>query len=119
MYNPHMKVLQLNKAGAPLKWISPERAVNLYFTDKILWSMSDENVTLRGGTNRITGLRSFMEIHTIIAVRGEINEKQFTYDAGTKLDPNATYWFVIKAVPKHFHDSEHVDSAFKKVVVEE
>jgi len=43
---------------------------------------------------------------------------QLTYDAGTTLDPDATYWFVIKAIPMHFHDSEHVDSAFKKVSVE-
>ena len=42
---------------------------------------------------------------------------KLTYDAGTKLNPNATYWFVIKAIPMHFHDSEHVHSAFKKVFV--
>ncbi len=45
--------------------------------------------------------------------------KKLTYDAGSKLDPNATYWFVIKAVPMHFHDSEHIHASFKKVFVEQ
>ncbi|MFY0601279.1 MAG: glycoside hydrolase family protein [Cyclobacteriaceae bacterium] len=44
--------------------------------------------------------------------------KKLTYEAGKELDPNSTYWFVIKAVPMHFHDSEHVHSGFKKVFVE-
>ncbi|NMH86813.1 glycoside hydrolase family protein [Flavivirga algicola] len=44
--------------------------------------------------------------------------RKLTYNAGSKLDPNATYWFVIKAVPMHFHDSEHVQASFKKVFVE-
>ena len=91
MYNPHMKVLQLNKAGTPIKWISPERAVNLYFTDKIVWSMSDNNVIMRGGTNRMTGMRSILEVHTIIAVKGEINDKQFNYTTGIKLDNTALF----------------------------
>jgi len=43
---------------------------------------------------------------------------KLTYDAGKPLDPNATYWFVIKTVPMHFHDSEHIQSAFKKVFVQ-
>ena len=41
---------------------------------------------------------------------------KLVYDAGKPLNPNNTYWFVIKAVPVHFHDSEHVDAGFKKVV---
>lgn len=39
------------------------------------------------------------------------------YDAGKTLDPNSEYWFAIKAIPFHFHDSEHVQAAFKKVVI--
>ncbi len=44
--------------------------------------------------------------------------KKLTYNSGIPLNPNNTYWFAIKAVQKHFHDSEHFDSAFKKVSVE-
>ena len=47
----------------------------------------------------------------------ESGTKKLTYDAGTQLDRNATYWFVIKAVPMHFHDCEHVHAGFKKVYV--
>lgn len=40
------------------------------------------------------------------------------YNAGKPLDLDSEYWFVIKAIPFHFHDSEHVQAAFKKVYVE-
>lgn len=43
--------------------------------------------------------------------------QKLIYDAGKPLNPNFTYWFVIKAVQMHFHDSEHFDSGFKKVFV--
>lgn len=39
-----------------------------------------------------------------------------TYDAGKPLAPNTAYWVCIKAVPFHFHDSEAVQSTFKRVV---
>lgn len=44
--------------------------------------------------------------------------KKLVYDAGKPLDTEHTYWFVIKAVQMHFHDSEHHDAGFKKVRVE-
>lgn len=44
---------------------------------------------------------------------------KLTYNACEKLVPGADYWFVIKAIPMHFHDSEHIHSGFKKVSVEQ
>lgn len=60
-----------------------------------------------------------LEKHKVLRQRFWKNgTKKMTYDAGTKLDPNATYWFTIKAVPMHFHDSEHIQVSFKKVFIE-
>lgn len=59
-----------------------------------------------------------LEKHKVLQKRFWKNGTQkLVYEAGENLDPNATYWFVIKAVPMHYHDSEHVDSGFKKVFV--
>lgn len=38
-----------------------------------------------------------------------------TYETGKPLAPNSQYWFTIKAVPMHYHDSEAVQSSFMKV----
>ena len=35
-----------------------------------------------------------------------------------ELNPENTYWFVVKAVPLHGHDSESVCSGFKKIFIE-
>lgn len=44
--------------------------------------------------------------------------QKMTYVAGKELTKGDAYWFVIKAVPMHFHDCERVQAEFKKVVVE-
>ncbi len=44
-----------------------------------------------------------------------VKEKKLSYDTGVdELNPENTYWFVVKAVPLHGHDSESVCSGFKK-----
>lgn len=71
----HVRVLQLNKAGRPIKWITPERAAKMHFKDQIAWSMADENIVMRGGVNRSSGKRSVLDINPIIAIKGKINGK--------------------------------------------
>lgn len=45
--------------------------------------------------------------------------KKLSYDTGVdELNPENTYWFVVKAVPLHGHDSECICSGFKKIFVE-
>ncbi|WP_143525119.1 glycoside hydrolase family protein [Labilibacter marinus] len=44
-------------------------------------------------------------------------KQKLVYDAGKPLNPKHSYWFVIKAVQMHFHDSEHMHAGFKKVFV--
>ena len=44
---------------------------------------------------------------------------KLSYDTGVdELNPENTYWFVVKAVPLHGHDSECICSGLKKIFVE-
>ncbi len=45
------------------------------------------------------------------------NILDLTYTIDESLDPNATYWFCIKQMPMHFHDSEATASSFKRIYV--
>ncbi|WP_010180543.1 glycoside hydrolase family protein [Aquimarina agarilytica] len=40
---------------------------------------------------------------------------QLVYDAGESLPPKSSFWLVLKAIPMHAHDSEAIQSSFKKV----
>ena len=45
------------------------------------------------------------------------NFLDLSYTIDEALDPNATYWFTIKYMPMHFHDSEATGATFKRVHV--
>ncbi|HEY1391905.1 MAG TPA: HNH endonuclease [Methylibium sp.] len=67
-----MDVLQLDVSGRPQAWISAKEAAVIYACDGVAWTLGDPCLVMRGGTQRITGLQSRIEVHPIIAVRGAI-----------------------------------------------
>lgn len=62
-------ILRLDIAGSPVRWIPWQDAVNLYSREMIAWTAGDSIFTFRGGISRMTGLRSIVEINSIIAVK--------------------------------------------------
>ena len=67
-----MEVLQLDVGGRPQSWISAKEAAVIYASDGVAWTLGDPFYVLRGGTQRRTGLQSRIEVHAIVAVRGNI-----------------------------------------------
>lgn len=62
-------VLRLDISGLPMTWISWEDAVSLYTRDMVAWTAGESMFSIRGGVNRATGLRSSVDINSIIAVK--------------------------------------------------
>jgi 5-methylcytosine-specific restriction endonuclease McrA len=71
----HPLILQLDVAGNPQAWISFEIACYYYAKDLVAWTPTQGNFTVFGGTSRYTCNRSFMDMSTIIAVKGEMGDK--------------------------------------------
>ena len=67
-----MDVLQLDVSGRPQAWITTKEAAVIYASDGVAWTLGVPCHVLRGGTQRITGLQSRIEVHPIIAVRGAV-----------------------------------------------
>lgn len=63
-------ILRLDNAGNPTQWINHEDAAIYYAKDLIAWTLGDPFRILHGGVSRMTGERSYMDIHPVIAVRG-------------------------------------------------
>ena len=76
-------VLQLDKAGNPNRWITYEASAYYYAKDAVAWSMGEVELTLFGGTNVKSGLRSTLTMNTIIAIRGDVTERQSKVLYGT------------------------------------
>lgn len=78
----HPNILQLDIAGNPCRWIDYQTAAYYYAKDLIAWTVGEGGYTIFGGNNRITANRSFMDLNSIIAVRGEMGNKHlFTVPA--------------------------------------
>lgn len=73
------RVLGLDIAGNPFKWLSAEEAVHYYASDKVVWDLGNAFQTFHGGFQH-SGEQSLIEIKPIIAVRGETKR---SYDRAT------------------------------------
>ncbi len=63
-------ILTLDGAGNPLDWIDYEKASYYSTKNLINYVLSEQEITLRGGTNSKTGQRSKLNLSTIIAIKG-------------------------------------------------
>jgi 5-methylcytosine-specific restriction endonuclease McrA len=66
-----LQVLRTDVAGMPLEWIDYRSAASLYHAGDVAYSCGSPIYRLRGGYNSRTGLRSEIEVCSIIATVGD------------------------------------------------
>ncbi len=64
------QVLRTDVSGMPLEWIDYRDAVRLYHTEQVAYACGSVLYTLHGGFNAHTGLRSVIDVNSIIATLG-------------------------------------------------
>jgi 5-methylcytosine-specific restriction endonuclease McrA len=69
------RVLSLDAHGRILDWMHWQDAVCLYVRGAVAWTLGDPCLTVHGGTNRISGRQSVVELHPIVAARGHAHAK--------------------------------------------
>ena len=62
-------ILKLDIGGQPVGWISREEGALLYCRDQVAWEAGEQVVRLHGGESRLTGMRSYLDVNTIVATR--------------------------------------------------
>lgn len=65
-----VRLLSLDAHGRVLDWISWQDAACLYARDAVAWTLGDPCLSLHGGISRMTGERSVLQLHPIVASRG-------------------------------------------------
>ena len=68
-------ILRTDASGLPIEWINFQQAVKLYYLNVVLYECGSELLTLHGGVNAATGLRSELKINSIIATDSGIAAK--------------------------------------------
>lgn len=65
------EVLRTDVAGMPLEWIDYRSAASLYHAGQVAYTCGSPIYVLRGGYSAATGLRSIIEVSSIIATVGD------------------------------------------------
>ena len=78
-------ILRVNSGGQPVEWMPWQQAVLLYVKDQVVWTLGERPLRIRGGVNRRSGCRSYLEIHPVVAVRGAVHRSVF--DRGPTSSP--------------------------------
>ncbi len=65
------QVLRTDASGMPLEWIDYREAVRLHCLDQVSYAFGSPLYTLRGGMNARTGLRTEIEILSMLATHGQ------------------------------------------------
>ena len=71
------QVLRTDVAGMPLEWIDYREAVRLYHMGQVAYACGTLLFRLRGGTNARSGLRTIVDVSSIVATIGH------SYNPGT------------------------------------
>ena len=64
------QVLRTDVSGMPLEWINYQDAVKLYFSQQVAYTCGEPLYVIHGGINAKSGLRSIIEVNSIVATRG-------------------------------------------------
>jgi len=64
------EILRTDVSGMPLEWIDYRDAVRLYHTEQVAYACGTPLYDLYGGTNARTGLRTVVNVSSIIATTG-------------------------------------------------
>lgn len=70
-----VRLLSLDAHGRVLDWMSWQDATCLYARGAVAWTLGDPCLVVHGGTNRCSGQRSHLELHPIVAGRGQARGK--------------------------------------------
>jgi len=70
-----VRLLSLDAHGRVLDWINWQDASCLYARGAVSWTLGDPCLHIHGGINRLSGLRSGMDLHPIIATRGHARSR--------------------------------------------
>lgn len=70
MHSLSHQVLRTDVSGMPLEWIGYQDAVRLYHLEQVAYACGSLLYRIRGGVNAKTGLRSVIDVNSIIATVG-------------------------------------------------
>ncbi len=70
MIDSSLRILRTDISATPIEWIGVEQAVKLYCQEQVAYPMGSLLCTVHGGVSALSGLRSVVEVNSIICTQG-------------------------------------------------
>ena len=70
MDNLNQQILRTDVSGMPIEWVTYQNAVRLHFNDQIAYTCGSNIMTIHGGINAASNIRSKVTVNSIIATYG-------------------------------------------------
>ncbi|MEC8822071.1 MAG: HNH endonuclease, partial [Pseudomonadota bacterium] len=67
-----LKILRINNAGMPVRWLSWQDAVCLHARDMVSWTYGETVMQVRGGLSRLTRTQTVIPLSSVIACHGRV-----------------------------------------------
>ncbi len=65
-----LQILRTDVSGMPMEWINYQDAARLYHSEQVAYACGERMYVIHGGVNACSGLRSKLDVHSIIATYG-------------------------------------------------
>jgi len=65
-----LQILRTDVAGMPMEWINYQDAARLYHVGQVAYTCGERLYEIHGGVNARSGIRSTLDVHSIIATYG-------------------------------------------------
>jgi hypothetical protein len=83
--------LALDRAGNPNAWLSNEMAAHLITTDRVLAPLGEHARVIYGGVNARSGMRSSIEISSILLTNARVQQRRWVRDYEAPLTNRALF----------------------------
>ena len=84
-------VLACDRAGNPSAWLNTEMAIHLVATDRVLAPLGDHARVVYGGVNAASGLRSSIELSSILLTNARVRQHRWERDYEAPLTNRALF----------------------------
>ncbi len=84
-------VLACDRAGNPSAWLNNEMAVHLVATDRVLAPLGEHARVIYGGVNAVSGLRSSIELCSILLTNARVRQHRWARDYEAPLTNRALF----------------------------
>jgi len=85
------RILACDRAGNPSAWLNNEMAVHLVVTGRVLAPLGEHARIIKGGTNAISGLRSSIELSSILLTNARVQQRRWQQDYAPPLTNRALF----------------------------